>query len=182
MKLTDYLARWLHDKGVRHVFGVSGGAVLHIMHSINDHAGLTLVPTQHEQAAGFAADAYARLNGIGCAVATSGPGFTNLLTAIASSYYDSIPTLYIVGNAARTRSRTRLLDLGVVDIPPRCVGFQEAPNTEISKPITKSALEIASPESFPQALEFAFKVSRAGRPGPALISIPDDVQRADVTT
>ena len=97
MKCALAVARFLRDAGIRHVFCISGGASLHLIHGIADTEGIDYVCPQNEQAAGFAADGYARLAGLGCALATSGPGATNLLTPLAASYFDSIPVIYLAG-------------------------------------------------------------------------------------
>src|SRR5580700_4231151 len=98
MKLSDYVSSFLADQGIRHVFAVSGGASLHLIHSIADTDGIEFICPQHEQAGAMAADAYARVTrGLGAAMATSGPGATNLITGICCAYYDSVPVLYITG-------------------------------------------------------------------------------------
>ena len=103
MKVSHAVAQFLRAQGIRHVFCVSGGASLWIIHGIAETEGIEFVCPQHEQAAGFAADAYARLTGLGCALGTSGPGATNLLTPLAASFYDSIPVLYLTGQVATFR-------------------------------------------------------------------------------
>lgn len=106
MKVSDIVAQTLQEHGFCHVFAISGGASLHLIHSIAETRGLELVCPQHEQAGAMAADAYSRLtSGRGCAVATSGPGATNLITGIASAYYDSVPALFLTGNVARFRDK-----------------------------------------------------------------------------
>jgi acetolactate synthase-1/2/3 large subunit len=171
MKVALIVAEFLRNAGIRHTFGISGGASLHLLHAIYDTEGITNVCCQHEQACGFAADSYARLSGLGAAVATSGPGFTNLLTPIAASYADSVSVLYIVGNTATFRLET---------YGTRQVGFQFTPTVEIAKPITKYAVTITQPAQVRAELEKALGYALEGRRGPVLIDIPDDVQRADV--
>ena len=170
MKVALIVAEFLRKAGIKHTFGISGGSSLHLLHAIYDTEGITNVCCQHEQACGFAADAYARINGLGAAIATSGPGFTNLLTPIAVSYADSIPCLYIVGNTATYRLET---------YGTRQVGFQYTPTVEIAKAITKYAITITRPEQIRVELAHALGVAKTGRPGPVLIDIPDDVQRMD---
>lgn len=171
MKVSFIVAEFLRNLGIRHTFGISGGASLHLLHAIYDTEGITNVCCQHEQACGFAADSYARLSGLGAAVATSGPGFTNLLTPIAASYADSVPTLYIVGNTATFRLET---------YGTRQIGFQYTPTVEIAKSITKYAVTITDPHMIRHELAQAVWKAQEGRMGPVLIDIPDDVQRADV--
>jgi len=170
MKVALAVAHFLRDAGIRHVFCISGGSSLHLIHGIADTEGITYVCPQHEQAAGFAADSYSRINGLGCAIATSGPGFTNLLTPIAVSFADSVAMLYIVGNTATFRLET---------YGTRQIGFQYTPTVEIAKPITKYAVTIKEARLVIPEMTMALKIAKSGRPGPVLIDIPDDVQRMD---
>lgn len=172
MKLAEFVAKFLESRGIKHVFGVSGGASLHLIHGIADATKIKFIPTCHEQAAGFAADAYARLMGLGCALATSGPGATNLITAIAASFYDSVPTLYITGQVATFRQGSRY---GV-----RAYGFQETPIVEMVRPITKYAKTVENATDILWILEAAIDCAQHGRKGPVLVDIPDDLQRAEI--
>lgn len=96
VKVSDSVAELLVYNGVNHVFIVSGGASIHLLHSFKSLNGITPIPMHHEQAAAMAADGYARAgDGLGCAVATSGPGATNLITGIAGAWFDSIPCIFI---------------------------------------------------------------------------------------
>lgn len=105
MKLSDYVAQFLADQGIRHVFVMTGGAAAHLIDSVAKTPGIDYVCPQHEQAAAMAADAYSRVTGnLGAAIATSGPGATNLITGVCCAYYDSIPVLYITGQVATFRS------------------------------------------------------------------------------
>jgi acetolactate synthase-1/2/3 large subunit len=165
------VARFLQDKGLTHVFGVNGGANLHLIHGVYDVTNIQFIPGTHECNSGFAADAYARVAGLGCAMATSGPGATNLITAIATSYYDSVPVLYITGNVATFRFGSRL---GV-----RQYGFQETPIVDMVKDITKYANQPTNAMHVIPMLEAAVEHMFHGRRGPALVDIPDDIQRAD---
>lgn len=169
MKVSDAIAQFL-SKHVKHVFCISGGASLHLIHSIAKQEGLTYVCPQNEQAASFAADAYSRFTGFGCAVATSGPGATNLITGIATSYYDSVPVLYLTGNQTRERLGE---NLGV-----RQYGFQATPIVEVVRPITKWAKTLMDASTVVHDLIMAVEVARTGRPGPVLVDVPDDIQRA----
>ena len=171
MKVANAIAEFLRDQGIRHVFTVSGGADLHLIHAIDDTEGITYVCPQTEQAATFAADAYARLHGLGCALTTSGPGGTNGITGIAAAYYDSIPVLYLVGQVTVGRMGT---GWGV-----RQYGFQFTPIVDMVRGITKYAAEPHRAEDVLPALREAVRIAREGRPGPVLISIPDDVQRVE---
>jgi acetolactate synthase-1/2/3 large subunit len=173
MKLSDYVARFLASQGVRHVFAVSGGASLHLIHSVADTPGLSFVCPMHEQAGAMAADAYARVtNKLGAAIATSGPGATNLLTGVCCAYYDSVPVLFITGQVSTFR---RKADTGV-----RQIGFQETDCVEVFRPVTKYAVQIDEPERIRYELEKACYLACSGRPGPVLIDIPDNVQRVTI--
>ena len=171
IKVTDYIARSLHEKGVRQVFELSGGMITHLLDSLCVQALVEVVSVHHEQAAAFAADASGRMTGVpGVAMATSGPGATNLLTGIGSCYFDSSPAVFITGQVNRNEQKG--------ERPIRQLGFQETDIVSMAMPVTKLALRIQHPEEVPAALERAFAVATAGRPGPVLLDIPMDVQRA----
>jgi acetolactate synthase-1/2/3 large subunit len=173
MKLSDVVASFLAEQGIKHVFAISGGASLHLIHSVAEAEGIDFVCPQHEQAGAMAADAYARVRGgLGCAMATSGPGATNLITGICSSYYDSVPVLYITGQVATFRSKG---DTGV-----RQIGFQETDSVDICRTITKYAVLVKDPYRIRYELQKAVAIARSGRPGPVLVDIPDDLQRMDI--
>ena len=117
-KFSDLLINYLSKKGLNQFFAISGGASLHLIHSIAENKKTSFLCPQHEQTAAMAADGYFRVSGkLACAIATSGPGATNLVTGISSAYYDSIPMLIITGQVASFRSKR---DTGV-----RQMGFQE---------------------------------------------------------
>jgi acetolactate synthase-1/2/3 large subunit len=173
MKLSDVVASFLAGQGIKHAFAISGGASLHLIHSIAETPGTGFVCPQHEQAGAMAADGYARVSGgLGCAVATSGPGATNLITGICSSYYDSVPVLYLTGQVATFRSKG---DTGV-----RQIGFQETDTVDICRTITKYAVTVRDPYRVRYELQKAVAIAKAGRPGPVLVDIPDDLQRMDI--
>ena len=170
MKVADAVAEFLAQH-VKHVFTVSGGADLHLIHAIAARKDIQFICPQGEQGASFAADAYARLTGMGCALATSGPGATNLITGIMASYCDSVPVLYLTGNQTRDRMEAH---------GTRGYGFQATPICEMVKPITKWAWTENRPERVMATLCRAVAIAQSGRPGPVLIDLPDDVQRANV--
>ena len=107
---------------------------------------------------------------MGVALVTSGPGATNLITGIATSWFDSIPVLYITGQQARSRLRG--------DLKVRQIGFQETPIVEIVRPITKYAITVMEPEHVIPVLSAALSIAKIARFGPVLVDIPDDIQRA----
>ncbi|OGW83537.1 MAG: hypothetical protein A2987_03990 [Omnitrophica bacterium RIFCSPLOWO2_01_FULL_45_10] len=173
MKLSDYVAEFLVKQDVKHVFGITGGAIVHLFDSIANNKGLTYVCPQHEQTAAMAADAYSRVTGnLGVAVATSGPGATNLITGVACAHFDSIPTLFITGQVATFRLKR--------DSNVRQIGFQEIETVNMFKPITKYAVLVDEPNRIRFELEKAVSIAKSGRGGSCLIDIPDDIQRAQI--
>jgi acetolactate synthase-1/2/3 large subunit len=156
----------LKAEGVDTVFGIPGGANLPTYDALYD-AGIRHVLCRHEQGAGHAAEGYAKASGnVGVALATSGPGATNLVTAIADAVMDSVPTVFITGQV-----RTDLIGTD---------GFQEADVSGITMPIVKHSVMIQDPREIPAAIHEAFHIARTGRPGPVLVDIPQDLSRADI--
>ena len=173
MKLADYIARFLKDKGIGRVFAVSGGASLHLIDAVCNTDGINFTCPLHEQSAAMAADGYSRSSGkIGAAMSTSGPGATNLLTGIACAYYDSIPTLFISGQVSTYRLKG--------DLKVRQIGFQETDIVSMVRPISKYAVLVSDPTRIRYELEKAFHLATTGRQGPCLIDIPDDLQRYEI--
>ncbi len=169
-KVSDVVAEVLIEEKVSHVFAISGGASLHLIHSLADNENIQYICNHNEQACAMAADGYSRVSGkTGVAVTTSGPGATNLITGICCSYYDSIPSLFITGQVSTMRMKG---DTGV-----RQIGFQETPIVDIAEEITKYAYTIVDPEEIKYQLQKALHIAKSGRPGPVLIDIPDDLQR-----
>ena len=169
MKISDYIAEFLVQKGVNKVFGYIGGNNAHIMDSIDCCFGIEMVNGVHEQGSGFAAEGYARAtNKLGVATATSGPGATNLVTPIGSCFMDSIPTLFITGQVNRYEYK--------YDEPVRQIGFQEMDIVSIIKPITKYAVFLDKIENVRYEFEKACYIAEEGRKGPVLIDIPIDLQ------
>ncbi len=133
MKATDYIAGFLYDQGVRQVFELIGGLITHLIDSIGRDERIRIVSVHHEQAAAFAAEAAGRVTGVpGVALATSGPGATNLLTGIASCYFDSTPAVFITGQVNRSEQKGAR--------PIRQLGFQETDIVAMAAPITKGGL------------------------------------------
>lgn len=172
-KASDAVAHLLKDQGVACVFELVGGMITHLLDSIHQAGQIQIVSMHHEQAAAFAADGHARMTGVpGVAMATSGPGATNLLTGIASCYFDSTAAVFITGQVNRSELK------GARAI--RQLGFQETDIVSMAAPITKAAWRVDSPEQLPVLLARSFEVARGGRPGPVLLDIPMDIQRAEV--
>lgn len=172
MKVTDYILDFLVAHNVTTVFGIQGGMISPLFDSFHGRKDIKYVCTQHEQAAAMAADGYARFRGLGVAIATSGPGATNLITGIGCSYFDSIPVLCITGNV---NTKEQKGNSGV-----RQRGFQETDIISIVKPITKYAYTINDPKDIQYRLERAIHYATSGRPGPVLLDIPIDVQMAEI--
>lgn len=173
MKLSDYVAQFLAQLGIKYVFAITGGAAVHLIDSIAKTPGISYICPQHEQTGAMAADAYARVTGnLGVAISTSGPGATNMITGICCSYYDSVPTLYITGQVASFRLKR---DMGI-----RQNGFQETDIVDMVKPITKYAVLVSDAANIRYELEKAVFIAKTGRPGPVLVDICDDIQRCDI--
>lgn len=173
MKLSDYLALFLVKNNIKHVFQIIGGASIHMVHSIAQTEGIDYVCVQHEQAGAMAAESYSRVTkNLGCAIATSGPGMTNLITGIGCAYFDSTPTLYITGQVNTNESRQGR--------KVRQIGFQETDIVDIVKPITKFAVQLTNPQDIRYYLEKAVYIAKSGRGGPVLIDMPMDIQRAEI--
>lgn len=173
MKLSDYVIDFLISEGITHVFEVCGGALAHLLDSMYDRKNISTVSMHHEMAAAIAAEGYSRVSGnIGVAMATSGPGATNLITGIGSCFFDSIPCLFITGQVNTYEFK--------FDKPIRQVGFQETDIVNIVKPIVKDAMLITNPKKIKYYLERSVHIARSGRPGPVLLDIPMNIQRADI--
>jgi Thiamine pyrophosphate-requiring enzymes [acetolactate synthase, pyruvate dehydrogenase (cytochrome), glyoxylate carboligase, phosphonopyruvate decarboxylase] len=172
-KGSDVIAGFLNDQGVDCVFELVGGMIVHLLDSIHQAGQIRIVSMHHEQGAAFAAEGYARITGVpGVAMATSGPGATNLLTGIASCYFDSTPAVFITGQVNRNEMKG--------DRAIRQMGFQETDIVSLAAPITKAAWQVETPEQLPVMLQRSFQLAKSGRPGPVLLDVPMDIQRADV--
>jgi acetolactate synthase I/II/III large subunit len=175
IKLSDYVIDYLHARGTKHVFGMSGGAAVHLFDSATKHEGIGTTFVAHEQSAALAADGYYRVSGrMGACIVTSGPGATNLLTGVCCSYYDSVPALMLTGQVATYRLKG--------ERKVRQVGFQETDSLSIYSSVTKYAEQLHQPNQVASILDRAYAEAEGGRPGPVLVDIPDDLQRAHVDT
>jgi acetolactate synthase I/II/III large subunit len=173
IKVSDFLAEFLYDQGITHIFEVIGGMITHLIDSIHKQGKIRLVSVHHEQAAAFAAEGFSRMSGVpGIALATSGPGAINMLTSIGSCYFDSIPSIFITGQVNRHELK------GSRSI--RQLGFQEADIISMAAPVTKAAWQIQNPDDVPSVVRKAFELATSGRPGPVVLDIPMDVQRSEV--
>ncbi|MCS7006907.1 MAG: biosynthetic-type acetolactate synthase large subunit, partial [Gaiellaceae bacterium] len=169
MRMTgaDAILRALEAEGVEVVFGIPGGAILPTYDAFARGTTVRHVLARHEQGAGHMAEGYARATGkVGVAIATSGPGATNLVTPIADAWMDSTPLVCITGQV-----RTHLIGTDA---------FQECDITGITIPIVKHSWLVQDVEELPHALRAAFHIARTGRCGPVLVDVPRDVQEAEL--
>ncbi len=172
-KISDYIVDFVNKLGVDKIFCVTGGGAMHLNNSLGSNENVEGVFMLHEQGASIAAEAYARINeGYGCCLVTSGPGATNALTGLVGAYIDSIPVIFVSGQAKRA-------DL-VGDQGIRQFGIQEVNIISMVKSYTKYAVEIQNPEDIRFELEKASAIAVNGRPGPVWISVPLDIQATQV--
>ena len=172
---AEYVAEFLRRRGVTNVFLMTGGACAFIVDAIGRNPGMKYTCFQHEQAAAMAADSLWRTNKIvGATVATSGPGATNLITGIACSFFDSIPTMHITGQVNQNEEHN------YKGAKVRQAGFQETNIVDMVKPITKYAVKVTDHRMLKEELCKAYNIATSGRMGPVLIDIPMDVQQAEV--
>jgi acetolactate synthase I/II/III large subunit len=174
LRASDWIAKFLASQNVEAVYEVAGGMIVNLIDALHRDGQVRIVACHHEQAAGFAAEGHARMNGVpGVAMGTSGPGAINLLTALGSCHFDSTPAVFITGQVNRHERK--------LDRPIRQLGFQETDVAAMAAPIAKAAWRIETIEELPTRLEDAFALARSGRPGPVLVDIPLDLQMTDVT-
>ena len=173
VKVADFIINQLADRGIDTIFVVYGAANGDLIDAFTRTDKTRYVSVMHEQAGGFAAETYAKVSGKpGVAIATSGPGGMNLLTPMGNCFYDSTPCLFITGQINSQFLRP--------DPSIRQVGFQETDIVAMATPVTKYAKMITRPESVKYELEKALFLCQNGRPGPVLLDIPLDVQKADI--
>jgi acetolactate synthase-1/2/3 large subunit len=166
MRAADAIVKALEKEGVKHIFGIPGGAIIEVYDALFD-SEIRHILTRHEQAAVHAADGYARATGkTGVAFATSGPGATNTVTGIATAYMDSSPVVVMTGQVARSLIGND--------------AFQEADIAGITMPITKHNYLVTDEKQLLKIIKEAFHIASTGRPGPVLIDLPKDVTLADI--
>jgi len=162
---AEIVFKCLEDQKVEHIFGYPGGAVLPIYDELKNHPSIKHILVRHEQGAGHAAEGYARSTGKpGVVLVTSGPGATNVVTALTDAYMDSVPLVCISGQ-----------------VPTHLIGtdaFQECDTTGITRPCTKHNWLVKNINDLPRIMHEAFEVATTGRPGPVLVDIPKDIQFA----
>lgn len=173
MKLSDYVIDFLARNGARHLFGVTGGAVVHLFDSADRNSKTMPIFCHHEQAAALAAVSYSRVNNqLGAAIVTTGPGGTNAITGVAAAWQDSVPCIFISGQTRKEHT--------TYGKPLRQLGTQELNIIAIVKSITKYAVMVEQAKDIRFHLEKALYLAREGRPGPVWLDIPLDFQWAQI--
>src|SRR5690554_784484 len=158
------ILRSLEKLGITDVFGLPGGAIMPFYDELMSSEAIRHILVRHEQGAGHAAEGYASSTGkVGVAIATSGPGATNLVTAIADAHMDSVPLLAITGQVFSTVMGTD--------------AFQEVDIVGITMPITKHSFLVTRAEDIPRVLQEAYHIAPTGRPGPVLVDVTKDAQQ-----
>ena len=177
MNLSDYVLKFLKQKKIKNVFLITGGAISFMIDSFSRIKGIKYTCVAHEQAAAMMADSYSRVGpNLSCTMVTSGPGATNLITGIACSWFDSIPALHITGQVNSYEKQGA--QKGTKQT--RQIGFQETDIVSITKPITKFSYQLKNPNEIRYILEKACYLAQSGRPGPVVIDIPMNFQKAEI--
>ena len=173
MKVTDLIAKILNKNNIKQAFGLQGGAVVHIFDSfIKNKINITF--THHEESAALAAVANAKSNkDLGCVVITTGPGTTNAITGLLAAWQDSIPVLFLSGQA---RSEHTSYNKKV-----RQVGTQEVNICDIVKPITKYSKFLNDKKIIHKEINKAIKIAKSGRPGPVWLDLALEIQWQDIS-
>ena len=177
IKVADFIAEFLAQKGVSDVFTITGGGAMHLNDALGHNQNLHCTYNHHEQACAIAAEGYARLTGkIAAVCVTSGPGGTNALTGILGGWLDSIPMFIISGQVKFSTT------IKSTEIPLRQLGDQEYNITDSVKYMTKYAVMVIDPLEIKYHLEKAFYIATHGRPGPVWLDIPLNIQGATIET
>lgn len=177
VKVAQYIADFLVEKGVEHMFTVTGGGAMHLNDAFGHKEGLQCIYNHHEQACAIAAEGYARLTGkIAAVCVTTGPGGTNAITGVVGGWQDSIPMFVISGQVKRITTTWS------TDVPLRQLGDQEFQIVECAKYMTKYTKMITEPTEIRYHLEKAWYLANHGRKGPVWLDVPVDVQAALVET
>ena len=167
MNVMDAVVKVMEDEGVEVAFGVPGAAILPLYKALSKSGRIKHYSVRHEEGGTHAADGYTRVTGkVGINIGTSGPAGTNMITGLYTCMADSIPQICITGQAPTTVLHKE--------------AFQAVDIVEIAKPVTKWAVQVKEPSQLVWTFREAFRVAREGRPGPVLIDLPLDVQKADV--
>ena len=176
MRVADYIWKFLADKGIRHVFLVTGGGAMHLNDALGRETRIRYVCNLHEQACAMAAEGYARQSGMpGVINVTTGPGGTNALTGVMGAWLDSVPMIVISGQIKRATMITSCPNLKL-----RQLGDQEYNIVDAARPMTKMAKTVMSVDDVPSAMAEAWELCQSGRPGPVWIDVPLDIQAAEM--
>ena len=176
IRVSDYIAQRLQEIGVRSVFLLSGGGMMHLLDAVSRMPEIRYFCCHHEQACAMAAEGYARQSGnLGVCYATSGPGGTNTITGIVGAYQDSSPMLVLTGQSKRSQT---IQTSGISGL--RQFGVFEVDIVPIVRSVTKAAIFLDDPQMVRYHLERAIHLATTGRPGPVLIDVPLDVQAAPI--
>ena len=176
MRVADCIWKFLADKGVRHVFLVTGGGAMYLNDALGRETRIKYVCNLHEQACAMAAEGYARQSGMpGVINVTTGPGGTNALTGVMGAWLDSVPMIIISGQIKRSTMITSCPQLKL-----RQLGDQEYNIVDAARPMTKMAKTVMSVEEVPQVMAEAWELCQSGRPGPVWIDVPLDIQAAEI--
>ncbi len=173
MTVSDYIIQFFEEKGVEFIFTVSGGGSIFLCDALARAKTMRYVSCHHEQAAGYAAEAYARIRGLGVCLVTSGPGGTNAVSAAASAWLDSVPVVFISGQAFLTQTVTNHPGL-------RQLGVQEINIIDMVRPITKFSAMPPNADTLKQLLPYAVNTATMNRKGPVWLDICGDIQNASL--
>lgn len=177
IKVSDYIAEYMVQKGIKDVFTVVGGGAMHLNDSLGHKEGLHSTYHHHEQAAAIAAEGYYRINNqMALLCVTSGPGAINALNGVAGAYMDSIPMIVLSGQTKST------LTVQASRLPLRTLGNQEFDIIPCVKGMTKYSVMLMNPLEIKKALDTAFYMALSKRPGPVWLDLPLDIQGAYIET
>src|SRR3954465_9848404 len=161
---SDILVQALEREGVDTIFAYPGGASMELHQALTRSKKIRTILPRHEQGGSFAAEGYARASGkAGVCMATSGPGATNLVTAIADAYMDSVPLIALTGQVPQ-----HMIGKG---------GFQETDFFGLTLPVVKHSYLVTNINDIPRIVKEAFYIARTGRPGPVVIDVPKNIQQ-----
>ncbi len=172
MKNSDYIVKCLVESKVTDVFGYPGAVICHFIDSASKNNEMDTHLNYHEQASAFAACGYGLCGKIGVAYSNGGPGATNLYTGIVNAWYDSIPSIFLIGQGDLNSLKGKL--------PIKQKGIQEIPVAQLMKQISKESVRIDKAEELPYYIERALYQSNHGRPGPIVLELPADIQRSNI--
>ena len=173
MKASDYIAQFIAQQGVSHIFGYIGGMITHLVDSIDKNPNVQFIQAYHEQTGAIAAEGLGHLSGkVGGGDGSRGPGVTNMMTGIADAFFGNIPVIFISGQVNTYEYK--------YDKPIRQQGFQEMEVVNVVKPITKYAVLLDKAEDIRYELEKALHIATTGRKGPVVIDLPMNISRAEI--